>query len=154
MILTNFLVGLLVMLVCLVIQAYVAFWCVRYFVRRIRQMKPKPEDYARAGLRPLLVVMVAMMLGTFVQVSIWGTLFVVLGEFTEFYEAVYHSAVNFASLGYGDIVMSKNRKLLGPLEAINGVLMLGMSAAALTVILQQLVKLQYGEDLLAADDEG
>ena len=153
MILTNFLVGLLVMLVCLAIQAFVAFWCVRYFVRRIRQMKPKPEDYARAGLRPLLVVMVAMMLGTFVQVTFWGTLFVVLGEFTEFYEAVYHSAVNFASLGYGDIVMSKNRKLLGPLEAINGVLMLGMSAAALMVILQQLVKLQYGEDLQAADDD-
>ena len=154
MILTNFLVGLLVMLVCLAIQAFVTFWCVRYFVRRIRQVKPKPEDYLRAGLRPLLVAMVAMMLGTFVQVSIWGGLFVVLGEFSELYEAVYHSAVNFASLGYGDIVMSKNRKLLGPVEAINGVLMLGMSAAALTVILQQLVKLQYGEDLQAADDEG
>ena len=62
------------------------------------------------------------------------------------HEAVYHSAVNFASLGYGDIVMSKYRKLLGPLEAINGVLMLGMSAAALMVILQQLVKLQYRGD--------
>ena len=152
MILTNFLVGLLVMLVCLAIQAFVAFWCVRYFVRRTRRVKP--EDYARAGLRPLLVAMVAMMLGTFVQVGIWGGLFVVLGEFSELYEAVYHSAVNFASLGYGDIVMSKNRKLLGPLEAINGVLMLGMSAAALMVILQQLVKLQYGDDSQAADDDG
>ena len=62
MILTNFLVGLLVMLVCLAIQAFVTFWCVRYFVRRSRQLKPKPEDYLRAGLRPLLVAMVAMML--------------------------------------------------------------------------------------------
>jgi hypothetical protein len=121
------------MLVCLAIQAYVAFWCVRYFVRRVRQMKPRPEDYARAGLRPLLVAMVAMMLGTFVQVGLWGVLFVVLGEFTELHEAVYHSAVNFASLGYGDIVMSKGWKLLGPLEAINGVLMLGMSAALMVI---------------------
>jgi Ion channel len=152
MILINFFVGLLVMLVCLVIQAFVAFWCVRYFVRRTRRVKP--EDYSRAGIRPLLVAMVAMMLGTFVQVGLWGGLFVVLGEFSELYEAVYHSAVNFASLGYGDIVMSKNRKLLGPLEAINGVLMLGMSAAALVVILQQLVKLQYRGDSNAADDEG
>ncbi len=72
MILTNFLVGLLVMLVCLAIQAFVTFWCVRYFVRRIRQVKPKPEDYLRAGLRPLLVAMVAMMLGTFVQVAHMG----------------------------------------------------------------------------------
>jgi Ion channel len=151
MILANFLVGLLVMLVCLAIQAFVAVWCVRYFVRKTRRLKA--EDHSQAGLRPLLVAMVAMMLGTFVQVGLWGVLFVVLGEFSELYEAVYHSAVNFASLGYGDIVMSKDRKLLGPLEAINGVLMLGMSAAALMVILQQLIKLQYG-DSRAADDDG
>ena len=154
MILANFLVGLPAMLVCLAIQAYVAFWCVRYFVRRIRQLKPKPGEYLRAGMQPLLVAMVAMMLGTFVQVGIWGALFVVLGEFSELYDAVYHSAVNFASLGYGDIVMSKDWKLLGPLEAINGVLMLGMSAAALVVILQHLVKLQYRGDSQAADDDG
>ena len=152
MILANFLVGLAAMLVCLAIQAFVAFWCVRHFVRRMRQVKP--EDHSSAGVRPLLVAMVAMMLGTFVQIGIWGVLFVVLGEFTDLYEAVYHSAVNFASLGYGDIVMSKDRKLLGPLEAINGVLMLGMSAAALMVILQQLVKLQYRGDSNAADEEG
>jgi len=152
MILANFLVGLAAMLVCLAIQAYVAFWCVRYYVRQIRLLKP--EKYSQAGVRPLLVAMVAMMLGTFVQVGLWGVLFVVLGEFTDLYEAVYHSAVNFASLGYGDIVMSKYRKLLGPLEAINGVLMLGMSAAALMVILQQLVKLQYRDDSQALDDDG
>jgi hypothetical protein len=90
--------------------------------------------------------MIAMMAGTLVQVGLWGLLFVWLGEFSEFYEAVYHSAVNFASLGYGDIVMRKQWKLLGPLEAINGVLMLGMSAAALMAILQHLIKMQVRED--------
>jgi len=50
--------------------------------------------------------------------------------------------VNFASLGYGDIVMTKRWKLLGPLEAVNGVMMLGMSAAALMAILQQMIKVQ------------
>ena len=124
----------------------------RYYVRQMRQVKP--EDYSQAGIRPLLIAMVAMMLGTFVQVGLWGGLFVVLGEFAELYDAVYHSAVNFASLGYGDIVMSKDWKLLGPLEAINGVLMLGMSAAALMVILQQLIKLHYRGDSQAADEDG
>ena len=152
MILKNFLVGLPVMLVCIAIQAYVAFWCVRYYVRQARRMKP--EDHALVGIRPLLIAMVAMTLGTFVQISIWGVLFIVLGEFSELYEAIYHSAVNFASLGYGDIVMGKDWKLLGPLEAINGVLMLGMGAAALMVILQQLVKVQYGGDARDAEDVG
>ena len=100
----------------------------------------------RIAIRPLLVAMLFMMTGTLVQIALWGALFVALGEFDEYYEAVYHSAVNFASLGYGDIVMTKKWKLLGPLEAVNGVLMLGMSAAALMVILQHMIKAQ--RDLL------
>ena len=82
-----------------------------------------------------------MMLGNLVQIALWGGLFLWLGEFEQAYDAVYHSAVNFTSLGYGDIVMSRERKLLGPLEAVNGVLMLGMSAATLMAILQHMIKL-------------
>jgi hypothetical protein len=65
-----------------------------------------------------------------------------LGEFSELYEAVYHSAVNFSSLGYGDVVMTKPWKLLGPLEAGNGVLMFGLTGAALMAILQQMIQAQ------------
>lgn len=142
MIIINFLVGLPAMLLCIAIQAWAAFWCVRRFMRQTRRVKP--EERSSAGIRPLLVAMTAMMIGSIAQVGLWGILFMALGEFSELYEAVYHSAVNFASLGYGDIVMSKNWKLLGPLGAMNGVLMLGMSAAALMVILQQLIKVQFG----------
>jgi hypothetical protein len=48
--------------------------------------------------------------------------------------------VNFTSLGYGDVVMNQEWKLLGPLEAANGVLMLSMTAAALTAILQNAIR--------------
>jgi hypothetical protein len=140
MIFTNFIVGLPVMLLCLVMQAAVAFWCVRYYIRRMQAYSV--EQRMHAGLQPLMIAMAAMMFGTFLQVMLWGVLFLWLGEFTELYEAVYHSAVNFASLGYGDVVMQKPWKLLGPLEAINGVLMLGMSAAALMAILQHMIKSQ------------
>lgn len=150
MIVTNFLVGLPAMLLCLAVQAVVAFWCVRYYIRQAAAA-PAGAGFV-AGIRPLLVAMVGMMLGTFVQVALWGVLFVWLGEFKELYEAVYHSAVNFASLGYGDIVMSKSWKMLGPLEAINGVMMLGMSSAGLVVILQQLIRAQ--RDALGQRDSG
>lgn len=140
MTITNFLIGLPAMLLCLIVQVAVAFWSVRYFVRQSVNARA-PRGFL-AGIRPLLIVMVLMMLGNLVQIALWAILFIWLGEFVELYEAIYHSAVNFASLGYGDIVMSKNWKLLGPLEAVNGVLMLGMTAAALMAILQQLIKVQ------------
>jgi hypothetical protein len=137
MTLTNFLIGLPMMLLCLVVQVAVAFWCVRYYVLHASLVGPG-QGFLR-GMLPLSVGMVAMMLGTLVQIVLWGWLFLWLGEFESTDDAIYHSAVNFTSLGYGDIVMRRERRLLGPLEAANGVLMLGMSAAASMAIVQHMI---------------
>ena len=139
--LMNLMIGLPIMLLCLALQAAFTFWSVRFYILQAGPMSPGRGFFAQ--VRPLLIVMIAMMLGNFVQIVIWGALFICLDEFSELYEAVYHSAVNFTSLGYGDVVMSARWKLLGPLEAANGVLMFGMTAAALTAILQQLIKVQF-----------
>ena len=143
MILANLMVGFFVMLVCLIVQAAVAFWSVRYYIRQSSGASAPHKIFV--GIRRLLVSMLAMMIGNFIQITLWAILFLLLGELDELYEAIYHSAVNFASLGYGDFVMSKNRKLLGPLEAVNGVIMLGMTSAALMVILQQVIRDQRDE---------
>ena len=148
MILANIIVGFSTMLACLVVQAAVAFWSVRHFIRQSSNAAA-PYKFL-VGIRPLIVSMLAMMAGNFAQIVVWGTLFLLLGELDDLYEAVYHSAVNFTSLGYGDFVMSKNRKLLGPLEAVNGVVMLGMTSAVLMVILQQIIKDQRDGIIAAA----
>ena len=135
----NFLIGLPVMLLCLILQTAVAFWCVGYYVRHSPQAGSGQGFLA--GMRPLIVATLAMLVGTMAQVMLWGGLFLWLGEFEQALDAIYHSAVNFSSLGYGDIVMSRERRLLGPLEAVNGVLMLGMSAATLMAIVQNMVTL-------------
>jgi hypothetical protein len=148
MILANLVVGISVMLVCLVVQVAVSFWSVRYYIRQSSNAAAPHSFFV--GIRPLLIAMLAMMVGNVIQITLWGILFLMLGELDELYEAIYHSAVNFASLGYGDFVMSKNRKLLGPLEAVNGVVMLGMTSAALMVILQQVIKDQRDEIIASA----
>jgi hypothetical protein len=134
MMLRNLLFGLPATLVCVAMQVTFAYWSVRYYVRH-STAAPRAS-----GLWPLMVAVLIMMSGTILQISLWAALFVGLDEFDEFYEAVYFSTVNFSSLGYGDVVMTRPWKLLGPLEALCGVLMLGMTAAALMVILQQMVR--------------
>lgn len=140
MILINLAIGLLTMMLCLVLQVTFTFASIRYALRR--SGNTGAHSGLLAGIRALLTAMVIMMLGNFVQIALWGALFYWLGEFSVFHEAVYHSGVNFTSLGYGDVVMSSNRKLLGPLEALNGILMLGMTSAALLAIVQHLTKAQ------------
>jgi hypothetical protein len=144
--LMNLIIGLPIMLLCLALQVAITAWSLRFYMRQSGRMRPGGGLFAQ--FRPLFFVMVAMMLGNFVQIVIWGALFITLGEFGGLYEAVYHSGVNFTSLGYGDVVMSARWKLLGPLEAVNGILMLGMTSAALVAIMQHLIKV----DVVAGAD--
>jgi hypothetical protein len=56
-----------------------------------------------------------------------------------FETAFYISAQNYTALGYGDIVPSERWRLLGPLEAINGLLLFGLSTALMFAVLNSLV---------------
>ena len=106
------------------------------------------SKHPRSLLRPsypanftLLQSVAAILLLThLVNIALWAALFCLLGQFTEFDAAYYHSAVNYSSLGYGDIVMSQRWRLLGPLEAIDGIVMFGISTALIFALLQRLME--------------
>ena len=53
--------------------------------------------------------------------------------------ALYFSASSYATVGYGDIVLSPEWRMLGPIESILGVLMCGLSASLLFAIATRLV---------------
>jgi hypothetical protein len=55
--------------------------------------------------------------------------------------------VNFTTLGYGDIVMSRAWRLLGPLEAVAGMLMFGVSTAVLFGVTEALIRRRDGHGL-------
>jgi voltage-gated potassium channel Kch len=135
--LINILYGLPTMGVCLALEALLLTLAFRYYQDHDSEIS-NPSLWAT--LRIISGVMLILVLGNIAQVGIWAVLFQWLGEFPDFQAAFYHSAVNFATLGYGDIVMSDEHKLLGPLEAINGVLMIGVSTAMLMTAFQDALK--------------
>ena len=81
-----------------------------------------------------------------IEMGVWAVLFVLCGEFSEFGSAYYHSAVNYTTLGYGDLLLTPSWRLLGPLEAANGALMFGVSTAMVFAVIQRLVLTRF-EDL-------
>lgn len=142
--LINLVLGLPTMVACLLLQAMLLVWVIRYYGRHRDQIN---NPSFRSSLAVISGVMLLLVIGNLAQVAIWALLFLLLGEFAAFDEAFYHSAVNFATLGYGDIVMLPEHKLLGPLEAINGVLMIGVSTAALMSAFQDAIrKTKQGRD--------
>jgi Ion channel len=80
-----------------------------------------------------------------VEMAIWALVFMACGEFSEFSMAFYHSGVNYTTLGYGDVIMSARWKVLGPLEAADGMLLFGVTTAMIFAVIQRLVYTRFAD---------
>jgi voltage-gated potassium channel Kch len=133
--LANLLIGSALVVVNLGIQVLAVSILIRYISNRFTE-----ETSTTTDATVLSVVMGVLLLGHLFQFATWALLFLWLEEFSDFATAFYHSTVNFTSLGYGDIVMSEKRRLLGALEAANGVLMFGLSAGTILSVMNGLFR--------------
>lgn len=129
----NLLLGFAVMTLCLLLQSLLLLAARRYYVKHGGELDSPSFGESLAVVN---VIMFLLVVGNLGQIALWALVFVWLDEFALFSDAYYHSAVNFATLGYGDVVMSEAHRLLGPLESLNGVLMIGVSTATLMTAFQ------------------
>jgi voltage-gated potassium channel len=65
------------------------------------------------------------------EAVVWALFFVLVGALPDLETAAYFSLASYTTVGYGDVVLPEAWRLLGPLEAAVGVLMLGWSTGIL-----------------------
>jgi hypothetical protein len=87
----------------------------------------------------LMGVMVAtvllLMLAHTVEVVVWSLSYAIVGAAPAGSDLLYFAFVNYTTLGYGDVTPVKAWQLLGPMAAMNGILMFGWSTAVLFEVL-------------------
>jgi Ion channel len=64
-----------------------------------------------------------------VEIVIWGFWYAWKDAMPDLASAFYFSAVTYTTTGYGDLVLPKEWRLVGGVEALTGILMCGWSAA-------------------------
>ncbi len=72
-----------------------------------------------------------------IEVMVWASAYALVDAAPENVQLVYFAFVNYATLGYGDIVPVDRWKLLGPITAMNGALMFGWSTAVMFEVLRK-----------------
>jgi hypothetical protein len=72
-----------------------------------------------------------------VEAALWAAVYIGLGVFADWDTAIYFSIVTMTSVGYGDVVLSGDWRLLAAFQAMNGMLLFGLSTAFLFAVLQQ-----------------
>jgi voltage-gated potassium channel Kch len=74
------------------------------------------------------------------EIAIWAGAYVALGALSGFEQALYFSAVSFTTVGYGDVVLSEQWRILGVSEAVVGMLLFGWSVGLLLILINDAMK--------------
>ena len=95
---------------------------------------------SRQSLR-LVAVMIAtvsvLMAAHIAEVVAWSFAYAIVGVALAGTDLIYFAFVNYTTLGYGDVTPLQRWSLLGPMTAMNGVLLFGWSTAVIFAVLQK-----------------
>jgi len=104
---------------------------------------------ARQSLR-LISVMIAsvlvLMAAHIAEVVIWSLAYAVIEAAPPDTDLVYFAFVNYTTLGYGDVTPLQRWRLLGPMTAMNGVLLFGWSTAVIFEVLRRTLMASRSEE--------
>jgi len=78
-----------------------------------------------------------LFLATVLEVWAWAVLYLLIGALGSVEEAAYFSTATFTTLGYGDLTLDEQWRLLSSFEGANGLLMFGWSTALIFAAVQK-----------------
>ena len=92
------------------------------------------EEFERsASNKQYALLIVALFVGILllhvIQTSLWAVFYYTQELFSDFETSLYFSMVTFTTIGYGDVLLPRNWRLLGVIEGFSGVLLCGVSTA-------------------------
>lgn len=112
----------------------------------LERVGPLVYRYFRHGWKvPLLILTV---LGVFaahiVQIWLWAFFYLWVDALPNLEEALYFSTSTFTTVGFGDLVLDENWRLLSSFQSANGFILFGWSTAFIFEITSKL----YREDMI------
>lgn len=78
-----------------------------------------------------------------VEIWLYAVFYTLVGALADFESALYFATVVFASLGFGDIVLGREWRLVSAIEAANGVILFAWSTAFLLSVMARLKALEH-----------
>jgi voltage-gated potassium channel len=85
----------------------------------------------------IFIILILLHVG---EAAIWAGFYHQAALFKDFETSLYYSLKSYSTVGYGDVLLPQNWRLLGTIEGISGVLLCGLSAAFLFAVINGLLR--------------
>jgi hypothetical protein len=102
--------------------------------RALKWERRWPQVWLAAAMVATVAI---LMIAHIAEVGVWALAYSILDVAPPGADVVYFAFVNYTTLGYGDVVPLERWRMLGPMAAMNGVLLFGWSTAVIFEVLRQ-----------------
>ncbi len=120
-----------------------SWWGLEVILHRTHAWVVRPPHGPKLTVVLSIAMLWTLMMMT-ASVSIWALALWSLKIFVTLEESVYFSLVAFTTLGFGDILLPQDWRLLGGMAAANGLLIFGLLTAMFVETLRQTRQRQRG----------
>ena len=137
-------IGMLLIVITVMIHAYGSSLWMNYMLATYTRRNGIVVD-SKAS-RVLVLTAIVLMSLHLLEIFIWASAYrflVPLSEIETLETAFYFSLVTFTSLGFGDVTLGPQWRILSGMEALNGVLLIGWTTAFLYAVLQRIWKFSH-----------
>ena len=132
--------GFLLIMISLVVHSVFLVTAI-HTVQRLKHWLSRPPHFRKLTLTfSLLSIWLLISMG--ITSMIWATYFQWKGAFASFEESLYFSLVSITTLGFGDVILAHEHRLLAGLLAANGLILFGLTTAILIEIIHKLYQTQ------------
>jgi hypothetical protein len=132
--LNQFLVGGLASLINIAIHAVTMSFVVYAAQAASSRLKASPSVLLTGVMS---VTAAVLMVSHACEVVVWALIYGIVEAAPPGANRLYFAFVNYTTLGYGDVIPEKAWQLLGPMTAMNGVLLFGWSTAVIFEVLRK-----------------
>jgi hypothetical protein len=134
-VIAHLLLGTLIIAITVAVQAEMYNLYSSHFNRLVFVARRYLHRFANTGL--IIISVLYILLVQTLLVWLWALVFVLIGAFSDVEPALYFSLVTFTTVGYGDVTLSPDWRLLSGLTAANGFISFGWSTAYMVELVRR-----------------
>ncbi len=103
--------------------------------------KPRTQLPSRFWPVTWLLIRVAwwLILIHLIEIAVWGLFYLWQGCLPDAEAAFYFAGVTYTTVGYGDLVLPQEWRMLGPVEGLTGILMCGLSTGLFFAVVSRVL---------------
>ncbi len=147
LVLENLTLGVVLVFITVLVRVGLTFFVLRLF-RRVSASGGAPSSLP-IRVAAVAVLVVTLLVGHLAQINVWSLAFYLLGFFGDFWSAQYFVGETYTTLGYGDLLLPPERRMLAGWLALTGLIMIGWSTALFAYLITR-----YHEARTAALEPG